>query len=398
VHGASDTTLLLDRVRRRLSAAPGGLDPAELAGALRDEAPIAGVDGLLAASDTLRSEIVGAGVLEPLLHEADVTDVLLNGPGPVWVDRGAGAEATRLVVPDETAARRLAVRLVAAGGRRLDDAAPFADARLPDGTRVHAVLPPLSPQGTCLSLRIPPRRTFSLDDLVSRRAVPVAGAELLRALVAARLAFLVTGGTGSGKTTILSTLLSLAAGEERLVLVEDASELRPEHPHVVRLAARAPNTEGEGEIDLDLLVRQALRMRPDRLVVGEVRGAEVLDLLAALNTGHEGGCGTVHANRAEHLPARIESLCVRAGVPRDAAHSLLVAAVDVVVHLARDSSGRRVVVGLAVLRTDEHGRAVVVPAYRFEGDQVRAGPAARELADRIGTTVDPVNGARSPMP
>jgi pilus assembly protein CpaF len=378
--------VLLDRVVRRLALRPGALDAARLAAALHDEAPMAGAGGLLAASDALRSQIVGAGVLEPLLHQPDVTDVLLNGPGPVWVDRGSGPQRCELSVPDEVTARRLAVRLVAAGGRRLDDAAPYADARLPDGTRVHAILPPLSPQGTCLSLRIPPRRTFSLDDLVALGAVPAAGAGLLRALVEARLAFLVTGGTGSGKTTILSTLLSLAAPQERLLLVEDAPELRPEHPHVVRLAARASNTEGEGNVGLEVLVRQALRMRPDRLVVGEVRGEEVLDLLAALNTGHEGGCGTVHANRAEHVPARVESLCVRAGVPRDAAHSLLVAAVDAVVHLARDRAGRRVVVGLGVLGSDERGRAVVRPAYRFAGDAVVAGPGAEVLAARLGTT------------
>ena len=377
---------LLDRVRRRISLAPERLDSTALAAALHDEAPMAGATGLLAASRTLRSEIVGAGVLEPLLREPGVTDVLVNGPGPVWVDRGSGAERAGLELPDEAAIRRLAVRLVGAGGRRLDDAAPYADAKLPDGTRVHAVLPPLSPQGTCLSLRVPPHRTFSLEDLVGLGALPLAGARLLRALVHARLAFLVTGGTGSGKTTVLSTLLSEAVPSERLVLVEDAAELRPEHPHVVRLAARVPNTEGEGTVSLETLVRQALRMRPDRLVVGEVRGNEVLDLLAALNTGHEGGCGTVHANRAEQVPARIESLCVRAGVPREAAHSLLLAAVDAVVHLARDATGRRVVMGVAGLAVDGFGRAQVQPAYRFDGARVLAGPGAETMAGRLGVT------------
>jgi pilus assembly protein CpaF len=382
---------MLDRVRRRISLAPGGLDPTALAAALHDEAPMAGAGGLLAASQDLRSEIVGAGVLESLLREPGVTDVLVNGPGPVWVDRGAGPEHAGLELPDEAAIRRLAVRLVGAAGRRLDDAAPYADARLPDGTRVHAVLPPLSPQGTCLSLRVPPRRTFSLEDLVGLGAVPPPGAHLLRALVHARLAFLVTGGTGSGKTTVLSTLLSSAASTERLVLVEDAPELRPEHPHVVRLAARQANTEGEGAVNLETLVRQALRMRPDRLVVGEVRGNEVLDLLAALNTGHDGGCGTVHANRPEQVPARIESLCVRAGVPREAAHSLLLAAVDAVVHLARDETGRRAVMGLSVLAGNGQGRVEVHPAYRFDGAQVLPLVGAERLAQRLGTTdLDPV--------
>ena len=194
-----------------------------------------------------------------------------------------------------------------------------------------------------------------------------------------------TGGTGSGKTTVLSTLLSSAARSERLVLVEDAPELRPAHPHVVRLATRAANTEGEGAVSLETLVRQALRMRPDRLVVGEVRGNEVLDLLAALNTGHDGGSGTVHANRAEQVPARIESLCVRAGVPREAAHSLLLAAVDAVVHLGRDASGRRAVMGLGALTADGHGRAQARLAYRFDGARVIPLAGSEALAQRMGS-------------
>jgi pilus assembly protein CpaF len=374
---------LLGRVRRRLLATPGGYDETSLASALRDEAPMAGATALLEAAGTLMSEIGGAGVLEPLLHEPGVTDVLVNGAGPVWIDRGSGPEQARVVIPDEAAARRLAVRLVAAGGRRLDDASPYADARLPDGTRVHAVLPPLSPQGTCISLRVPPRRTFSFADLVAAGSLPPGGVELLRGMVTARVAFLVTGGTGSGKTTVLSTLLSQAAPGERLVLVEDAAELRPDHPHVVRLEARSANAEGVGAVTLDILVRQALRMRPDRLVVGEVRGGEVLDLMAALNTGHEGGSGTVHANRAEHLPARIESLCGRAGVPRAAAHSLLVAAVDAVVHLVRGGDGARRIAGIAVLEADTSGHAQVRPAYVFGPDTVTRAAGADALDRRF---------------
>jgi pilus assembly protein CpaF len=368
---------LVGRVRRRLLAEPGRYDDAALAAAVRDAAPTAGMTTLLDVAGTLMSEIDGAGALEPLLREPGVTDVLVNGSGPVWVDRGAGPEETSVLIPDESAARRLAVRLVSAAGRRLDDASPYADARLADGTRVHAVLPPVSPQGTCISLRVPPRRTFSLGQLVAAGSLPEAAAGVVRALVAARVAFLVTGGTGSGKTTVLSTLLSLAADRERLVLVEDSAELRPEHPHVVRLEARAANAEGVGAVPLEVLVRQALRMRPDRLVVGEVRGGEVLDLLAALNTGHEGGCGTVHANRADHLPARIESLCGQAGVPRAAAHSLLAAAVDAVLHLSRGVDGVRRIAGVGVLVTGVDGLACVRPAYRFEaGDVVRAEGAA----------------------
>ncbi|HVY10578.1 MAG TPA: TadA family conjugal transfer-associated ATPase [Mycobacteriales bacterium] len=375
---------LLGRVRRRLASSADRFDPTTLAAAVRDEAPTAGLSTLLDITGTLGSELQGAGPLAPLLAEPGVTDVLVNGPGPVWVDRGDGPRPSGLEIHDEDTARRLAVRLVAAGGRRLDDAAPYADARLADGVRVHAVIPPLAPEGTCISLRVPPRRVFTLAQLVDAGSLPVDGAEMLRRLIAARLAFLVTGGTGTGKTTVLSSLLSLSDPVERLVLVEDAAELRPAHPHVVRLESRPANSEGVGAVSLDVLVRQSLRMRPDRLVVGEVRGGEVLDLLAALNTGHEGGCSTVHANRAEHLPARIESLCGQAGVPRAAAHSLLVAAVDVVLHLSRGADGRRRMAGLSVLVASPDGLATVVPAYRFTPDGVVAATAADVLDDRLG--------------
>ena len=209
---------------------------------------------------------------------------------------------------------------------------------------------------------------------------------LLAEVVSARCAFLVTGGTGSGKTSVLSALLSLVDPAERLVVVEDASELRPDHPHVVALEARPPNIEGVGEITLRTLVRQALRMRPDRLVVGEVRGAEVVELLAALNTGHAGGCGTLHANSAADVPARIEALALAAGLPRDAAHSQLAAALDVVIHLGRDADGRRRVREVAVPDRDHQGFVVLQTAATFDGDRVVRGPAAARLAARLEMT------------
>ena len=235
----------------------------------------------------------------------------------------------------------VALHRVEPGGRRLDDATPYADLRLPDGTRFHAVLAPLARPGTLVSLRVPRTRTFTVAELVASGTLSAGTARVLEAVVARRLAFLVSGGTGSGKTTLLAALLSLVAPEERVVVVEDASELRPDHPHVVALEGRPPNIEGAGAVDVRTLVRQALRMRPDRLVVGEVRGAEVVDLLAALNTGHEGGCGTLHANSALDVPARIEALALAAGLGRDAAHSQLASAVDVVLHLARGPDGVR---------------------------------------------------------
>ena len=230
--------------------------------------------------------------------------------------------------------RRLAQRLAALGGRRLDDATPYADLRLADGTRFHAVLAPVARPGTLVSLRVPRPRVFTLDELVAAGTLTPTAPGCCGPSSSRRLAFLVSGGTGTGKTTLLAALLSLVDPGERIVLVEDAGELRPDHPHVVGLEARPPNIEGAGAIDLRTLVRQALRMRPDRLVVGEVRGGEVVDLLAALNTGHEGGCGTLHANSAVDVPARVEALALAAGLGRAAAHSQLASAVDVVLHLA----------------------------------------------------------------
>ncbi len=306
---------LLARVRTRLAHDGAPPSPARVAAALREEGgALRGDRELLDVLRALQSEIVGAGPLEELLADPSVTDVLVNAPDAVWVDRGAGLERTAVRFPDDLAVRRLAQRLAAPSGRRLDDAQPWVDARLPDGVRLHAVLAPVAPGGTCLSLRVPRRQVFSLADLIAGGAMPADGAALLDRLVRSRAAFLVSGGTGTGKTTLLSALLTLVDAGDRLLLVEDAPELAPEHPHVVRLASRPANLEGAGAVTLRDLVRQALRMRPDRVVVGEVRGAEVVDLLAALNTGHEGGCGTVHANSAADVPARLEALAAVAGL------------------------------------------------------------------------------------
>jgi pilus assembly protein CpaF len=371
---------LLSDVRRSVGPAA---DPIAVAREIRRHSPVAGTAQMLESIGVVVDEVVGAGVLQQFLHDDDVSDVLVNGPGPVWVDRGHGPVATDVAIADEQSARRLAQRLVAACGRRLDDAVPYADARLADGTRLHAVLPPLSPGGTLLSLRLPPRRTFTLSDLIRVGSIPAAAADLLDALVQQRIAFVISGGTGTGKTTVLSTLLSLADARERIVLVEDAIELKPHHPHVVRLESRLPNAEGAGGVDLSVLVRQALRMRPDRLVVGEVRGREVVDLLAALNTGHEGGASTVHANRAEHVPARFEALGVAAGLSREAVHSQLAAAVEIVLHVRRDGDGRRRISGVAVVRSDGHGLVRVVPAVRFERDGLSDDAAAPQLYRRL---------------
>lgn len=377
---------VLEDVRRRLAGGAGELTPHRVAEALRASGSPVGDATVLAVHEVLRRDVLGAGPLEELLRLPGVTDVLVNGPTEVWIDRGDGLERARVSFPDDAAVRRLAQRLAASAGRRLDDATPHADVRLPDGTRFHAVLAPVARSGTVVSLRVPRGRVWTLPELVTAGALPPDGAFLLEEVVDSRCAFLVTGGTGTGKTSVLSALLSLVDPGERVVLVEDASELRPEHPHVVALEGRPANVEGAGEITLQTLVRQALRMRPDRLVVGEVRGAEVVDLLAALNTGHRGGCGTLHANSAADVPARVEALALAAGLPREAAHSQLASALDVVVHLGRGRDGRRRVLELGVPRRDDAGLVVLEVAATFERDRVRRGPAAGILAERLGST------------
>ena len=351
-----DRDELLERVRHRLAEVPGRLSPAVVADAIRAESGgVLGDTDLLAVLRVLQTELSGAGPLEDLLREPDVADVLVTAPHQVWVDRGAGLHLTDVRFTDEAAVRRLAQRLALSAGRRLDEAQPWVDGRLPDvgyggaGVRLHAVLPPVAADGTCLSLRVLRPATQGLEALVAGGAVPGEVAGLLNAVVTARLAFLVVGGTGAGKTTLLAALLAKVDAAERIVCVEDAAELRPQHPHVVRLVARAPNVEGIGEVTVRQLVRQALRMRPDRVVIGEVRGAEVVDLLTALNTGHDGGAGTVHANSPREVPARLEALAALGGMDAAALHSQLAAAVQVVLHVHRSADGTRGLSGIGVL-------------------------------------------------
>lgn len=373
---------LLMSIRDRLALDGAQVTPQRVAQALREDGRPIGDVQVLAVHDALRREVLGAGPLEDLLALPGVTDVLVNGPTQVWIDRGHGLETTPVRFADDDAVRRLAQRLAGVAGRRLDDASPYVDLRLPDGTRFHAVLSPLSRPGTTISLRIPRRRAFDLAGLVNAGVVSDDGGELLRRIVQARCAFLVSGGTGSGKTTLLNTLLGMVAPGERLVIVEDASELRPEHPHVVALEARPANIEGAGAVTVQTLVRQALRMRPDRLIVGEVRGAEVVDLLTAMNTGHEGGCGTLHANSAASVPARVETLGLMAGLNRDAARSMLAAALDVVIHLDRARDGVRRMAEVGVLsRSGSEVQTAISFGHDLRG--VR-GPAWGRLEELIG--------------
>lgn len=378
--------LPLEDVRRHLAHQQLEPGPVEVAAALRASGHLVSAGTVRALVARLRCESEGAGPLEELLTGPGVTDVLVNGPDQVFLDRGAGLELSSLKFPDDAAVRQLAGRLAASAGRRLDEGSPFVDARLASGVRLHAVLASVADVGTCLSLRVPRADPMTMDEWVSGGGMSAESASVLRALVAARRSFLVSGGTGSGKTTLLASALGLVPESERIVIVEDSRELEPSHPHCVRMEARAANTEGVGAITLTDLVRHALRMRPDRLVVGEVRGAEVVDLLMALNTGHDGGCGTVHANSAQEVPARLEALGALGGWGRSALHAQLSAALDAVLHLRRQPDGRRWLEEIRVICADPAtGFCRAEPALRFEP----GGPPQRMAGyDRLAALVE----------
>lgn len=281
-------------------------------------------------------------LIRSVISDPAVTDVLVNGDGSIWVDRGESLERVGDTLPDAAAVRRLAVRLAALAQRRLDDAMPFADGQLPGGIRLHAVLAPIATDGAHISLRVPRRTALSLADLEARSFLSPAQARRLRDLISTRRSLLISGGTGTGKTTLLAAILAAVSSSERLVVVEDVSEMHIGHPHAVRLQARHRNVEGAGEVTMTDLVRQAMRMRPDRIIVGEVRGAEVIDLFRAFNTGHEGGCATVHANSAHDVMTRLVALGSLAGLPADVVRGQALAAIEVVVHLERVAGRRRV--------------------------------------------------------
>ncbi|WP_436493312.1 TadA family conjugal transfer-associated ATPase [Actinokineospora sp. HUAS TT18] len=353
---------LVDRVRRRLAGSPD-LTAAAVAQAVRAEAGgLVGHDDILSALTLVQQEFVGAGPLDPLLRDPATTDVLVTAPDQVWVDGPDGLRRTTVEFPDDHAVRRLAQRLALAAGRRLDDAQPYVDGWVPGAAggrvRMHAVLPPIAEAGTCLSLRVLRPAAHGLADLRRLGTFDAPTCDLLTAIVEARMAFLISGGTGSGKTTLLSALLGAVPPTERVVCVEDAGELQPDHPQFVRLVTRPPNIEGAGEITSRDLIRQALRMRPDRIIVGEVRGAEVCDLLAALNTGHDGGAGTVHANSPAEVPARLEALAALGGLAREALHSQAAAALRVILHMRRTSSGARRLSEIATVDRTHNGLRV----------------------------------------
>lgn len=374
---------LVDRVRSRLASGTDALGMAQVAG--QESALLLDSGALSELTGQLTAELTGAGPLEELLSADGVTDVLVNAPDQVWVDRGRGLQRWPLSFDSDEAVRRLATRLAAQAGRRLDDAAPFVDAALPDGTRLHAILPPLVAHPT-LSLRVLARRRLGLSALVNLGALPDDVATMLAAVIQARLSLLISGGAGTGKTTLLAALLGTVGPDERIITIEDAAELVVAHPHVVALLARSANVERAGEVPLRELVRQALRMRADRIVVGEFRGAEIVELLGALNTGHDGGAATVHANSVSDVPARLVALAALGGMSSSALQAQAASALDVLVHIKRDRGGSRRVDQVALWpRPDEPSQPRLVWSRA-----VGLAPAAVDLAARLAEAQVPV--------
>ena len=342
---------LTRQLRRRLVDEAHGAVPVSDRRALRERisALIADQAGPLDSDqrrsllEKVLSSTLGLGRLEDLMDDPEVDEIMVNGPGCVLVERRGRIDSTDVAFDSDRELMHLIERILSPLGRRVDEASPLADARLSDGSRVNCVIPPLSLDGPLLTIRRFRRRGFSASDLVALGTLTEELRAFLADCVRARLNLVVSGGTGSGKTTLLNVLSSLIDGDERIITIEDAAELKLAQPHVVRLESRPPNVEGEGEVTIRALVRNALRMRPDRIVVGEVRGAEALDMLQALNTGHDGSMTTVHANSAPDALRRIETLALMADValPHDAVREQVATALDLVVHLARTREGRR---------------------------------------------------------
>ena len=334
----------------------------------RARAPLATSAVVDAVVDRVLARTVGLGPLEPLLADAEVTEVMVNGPGCVWIERRGAVEATDVCL-DRGTIELLVERIVAPLGLRADRTSPLVDARLPDGSRANVIIPPLAIDGPCITIRRFGAKAIPLSDLC-----PAAVTELLTAGVLDRANIVVSGGTGAGKTTLLNALAAAIPADERIVTVEDAAELRLPGRHVVRLEARPANADGVGAITVRALVRNALRMRPDRIVVGEVRGAEALDMLQAMNTGHEGSLSTCHANSPVDALRRVETMVMMAdvGLPLGAIREQLVSALDVVVHVARRPDGHRGIVAVAEVTSDSGRVRLLADEHRVIASPERA--------------------------
>lgn len=369
---------LLEEVRQRALSGAGPLTGADLAGAVRSSGLVVGSGSAAQVIRLLQEDLQGLGPLQAIADEPGTTDVLVDAAGLVWRDSDVGLRRTTVQFTEPERIRALAVRLAASGGRRLDGAQPFADVVV-GRYRIHAVLPPISAGGPLISVRVRAGKSVGLEAILpggtSNPWHPV-----LTAVIGARLNFLVSGGTGSGKTTLLGAMLGECEPTERILIVEDARELEPDHPHVVSLQCRTGNIEGAGAVGMTELVRQALRMRPDRLVVGECRGAEVSDFLTAMNTGHDGAGGTVHASSAAAVPARLAALAALSGMTGDALTVQTASALDLIIHMSR-TTGQRSPLELGRLVRDGRGFLTVSPVLQMGTDQtLRPGPSAEWLA------------------
>jgi pilus assembly protein CpaF len=306
-----------------------------------------------------QSQTSGLGILEGLLGNSNIADILVNGHKEVWIDQGQGLEQTKLSFLNEESVRSLAQKLALSTGRRLDQSQPYVDAQLTKIIRLHAVLSPIASPGTIISLRIHRPQIMSLSELVLNETLTTTQKEFLTKIIKNNKSFVVCGGTGSGKTTLLNSLLSNVEKSQRILIIEDSRELNPQHPHVVSLEGRPANIEGTGLITLKDLIKQSLRMRADRLIIGEVRGAEVIDWLGALNTGHPGSAGTIHANSIHEVINRFESLGLMAGLSKEAIHSQFRTALNYVIHIERNSKGKRQVTAIGEFQTDSIGNSFI---------------------------------------
>lgn len=341
---------------------------AKLGEVLATEAePMSAADRSQLTADIV-DDILGYGPLEPLLHDPTITEVMANGPDRVYIERDGRLFPTEVTFLDEAHLRRVMDKIVGGVGRRIDEAQPYVDARLPDGSRVNAVIPPVAIDGPALTIRKFSADAFTARDLIAVGTWTAPVARFLAACVQGRCNVLVSGGTGAGKTTTLNVLSGFISDRERIVTIEDAAELRLVQPHVVRLEYRPPNIEGRGEITIRDLVRNALRMRPDRIVVGEVRGGEALDMLQAMNTGHDGSISTVHANAPRDALARVETMVLMAGMdlPVRAVREQLASAVHLVVHQARMQDGTRRVTHVTELTGLEGDTITTQDLYRYD--------------------------------
>lgn len=336
-----------------------------------DARPLNGEE-LLRLLDDLIDDLTGFGPLEPLLQDPDISDILVNTAREVYVERGGRIEGTQVRFADERHLLRVIERIVDKVGRRIDESQPMVDARLPDGSRINAVIPPIAVDGAQLSIRRFARIPFDLDRLVANGALDKRAAGLLQGMVAARLNILISGGTGTGKTTLLNAMSTAIGAQERVVTIEDAAELQLQQPHVVRLETRPPNIEGRGEITQRDLLRNALRMRPDRIIVGEVRAGEAFDMLQAMNTGHHGSITTVHANTPRDALSRLEQMVGMAGLdlaPR-AMRSQIASAIAVVIQLQRFADGTRRVVSVQEIAGQEGEVITMQELLRFDAEGV----------------------------